>query len=117
MGFAQFDTRFPQLRGACGDEDVPVVFLEFGTLVGGNRIFQRQRMQPEFIAQTGDGLAVGRFQLDPDETIRLADMLADVVERDGLGCGIVEDQAVDDELRSEGGKPIDSRTGIGLFCT
>jgi len=84
MGFAQFDTRLPQLRGARGDEDMPVVFLEFGALVGGNRVFQRQRMQPEFIAETGDGLAVGRFQFDPDETIGLADMIADVVKWDGL---------------------------------
>ena len=64
--------------------------------MGGNRIFQRQRMQPELIAQAGDGLAVGRFQFDPDETIRLADVVADVVEGNGPDFGIVEEQTVDD---------------------
>jgi hypothetical protein len=58
-------------------------------------------MQAELIAQTGDGLAVGRFEFDPDEAIRPADMIADIVKCDGLGFGIVEEQAVDDELRSD----------------
>lgn len=71
--------------------------------MGGNRIFQRQRMQPELIAQAGDGLAVGRFQFDPDEAIRLADVIADVVKWDGLDFGIVEEQAVDDVLQLERG--------------
>jgi hypothetical protein len=56
-------------------------------------------MQPEFVAQAGDGLAVGLFELDPDEAVRLADMVADVGLRDGLGFGIVEEQAVDGELQ------------------
>jgi hypothetical protein len=41
-------------------------------------------MQPEFIAQAGDGLAVGRFQFDPYETIKLADMITDIVKWYGL---------------------------------
>jgi hypothetical protein len=56
-------------------------------------------MQPEFVAQAGDGLAVGRLEFDPDETVRLADMVADVVQRDGLGFGIMEEQAVDGVLQ------------------
>jgi glutathione synthase/RimK-type ligase-like ATP-grasp enzyme len=99
MRLAEFHPRFPKLRGARGNEYVPFVFLELGALVGGYRILQRQRMQAEFIAQTGDGLAVGRFELDPEEAIRLADMIADAVERNRLGLGILEEQAVDDELR------------------
>ncbi|WP_237763178.1 hypothetical protein [Thiobacillus denitrificans] len=58
-------------------------------------------MQAELIAQMRNGLAVGRFEFDPDEAIRLADMIADIVQGDGLGLGIVEEQAVDDELRSD----------------
>jgi hypothetical protein len=34
----------------------------------------------------------------------MGDMLADVVEFDRLDFGIVKEQAVDDELRSEGDK-------------
>ena len=69
--------------------------------MGGNGVFQRQRMQAELIAQTGDGLTVGRFEFDPDEAIRLADMIADVVKRDGFGLSlaVAEKQAVDVELR------------------
>jgi len=99
MRFAEFHPRFPQLRGARGNEYVPFVFLELGSLMGGNRIFQRQRMQAEFVTQTGDGLAIGRFEFDPDEAIRLADVIADVVESDCLGFGILEEQTVDDGLR------------------
>ena len=69
--------------------------------MGGNGVFQRQRMQAELIAEAVDGLAVGRLQLNPDETIRLADMLADVVKRDRLGLSLVvtEEQAVNLGLR------------------
>ncbi|HWR77363.1 MAG TPA: hypothetical protein VN283_09165 [Thiobacillus sp.] len=65
-------------------------------------------MQAEFIAQTRNGLAVGRFEFDPDEAIRLADMIADIVKGDCLGFGIVKEQAVDDELRSDEKKCSDS---------
>ena len=77
------------------------VFLQLGALMGGNGVFQRQRMQAELIAQTGDGLTVGRNEFDPDEAIRLADMIADVVKRDGFGLSlaVAEKQAVDVELR------------------
>jgi hypothetical protein len=78
---------------------MPFVFLELGTLVGGDRILQRQRMQAEFFTQAGDGLTVGRFDFDPDEAIRPADMVADVVEFDRLGPGVLEEQAVDDVPR------------------
>ncbi|WP_296822766.1 hypothetical protein [Thiobacillus sp.] len=78
---------------------MPVVLFQLGALVRGNRIFQRQRMQAEFLAKTSDGLAVRRFQFDPDEPVRLPDMLADVVECDGLGFGIGEEEAVDGELQ------------------
>jgi hypothetical protein len=78
---------------------VAFVFFELGALMNGNRIFQRQRVQAEFIAQARNGRAVGRLQFDPDETVRLADMIADVFKCDGSGCGIVEEQAVDDGLR------------------
>jgi hypothetical protein len=37
---------------------VPFVFLELGALVDGNRIFQRKRVQAEFVAQARDGVAV-----------------------------------------------------------
>jgi hypothetical protein len=62
------------------------VLLELGALVGGNRVFQDQRMQPQFIAQASDGVAVGRFEFDPEKTPRLADMIADVVECNRLGA-------------------------------
>ncbi|MGK2951905.1 MAG: hypothetical protein ACSLEZ_05915 [Thiobacillus sp.] len=75
------------------------VFLKLGTLVGGNRILQRQCMQAEFVAQTRDGLAVGRFEFDPDEAVRLIDMVADVVKIDRFSLGVLEEQAVDDVLR------------------
>jgi hypothetical protein len=101
MGFAKFHACFPELRGARGDEQVLVVFLELGALVGGNGIFQCQRMQAERLAQTGDERAVGRLQLDPYETISMTDMVTDAVEGDGLGGGVLEEQAVDDGLRSE----------------
>lgn len=71
------------------------VFFEFGTLVCRYRIFQRQRMQAELVAQAGDGLAVGRAQLDPDETVGLADMIADIAELDCLDIRIAEKKAVD----------------------
>jgi len=80
-------------------EIVAVVFLQLGALVGGNRVFQRQRMQAQFLAEAGDGPAVRGFQFDPDEPVRLPDMVADVVECDGLGFGVGEEQAVDDGLR------------------
>ncbi|MHB0975540.1 MAG: hypothetical protein ACYC0P_15015 [Thiobacillus sp.] len=88
-----------------------VVVFQLGALVGGNRIFQRQRMQSEFLAQMGDGLAVRRFQFDPDEAVRLADMVADVVEGDGPGLGIGEEKAVvDGELLLRWEESPDSRT-------
>jgi hypothetical protein len=68
--------------------------------MGGNRVLKRQRMQAEFVTQMTDGLAVGRFQFDPDEAIRLADVIADVVKRNHPGVGILEEQAVDDGLRN-----------------
>jgi hypothetical protein len=40
---------------------MPFVFLELGALVGGNRVFQRQRMQAELVAQAGDGRLSGDF--------------------------------------------------------
>jgi hypothetical protein len=75
------------------------VFLELGALMGRNGILQREFVQAEFLAQLGDSLAVGCFHLDPDETIGMDNMLADVVEFDRLDFGIVEEQAVDDGLR------------------
>ena len=75
------------------------VILQFGPLVRRNRVFQRQRMQAEFLPQAGDGLAVGGFQFNPDEAVRLSDMVADVVECDGLGFGVGKEQAVDDGLQ------------------
>ena len=96
MRLAEFQARFPELRGARRNENVSVVILQFGPLVRGNRVFQRQRVQAELLAEAGDGLAVGRFQFDPDEAVRLSDMVADVVERDGLGFGVEKEQAVDD---------------------
>jgi len=89
----------PHLHGARGDENVFVVFLELGPLVGGNRILQRQRMQAEFVAQARDGPGIGGFEFDPDEAIRLTDMIADVVECNRLGAGILEEQTVDDGTR------------------
>ena len=81
---------------------MPVVLFQLGALVRGNRVLQRQRMQAEFLAKAGDGLAVRRFQFDPDESVRLSDMVADVVECDGLGFGIGEEEAVDGELQQRG---------------
>ena len=68
----------------------------FGTLVGGNGVFQGELVQAEFLAQSGDGLAVGRLQFDPDEVVGTGNVVADVVKRDRLDFGIVEEQAVDD---------------------
>ena len=99
MGFAKLQARFPKLGGARGNEYMPFVFLELGALVDGNRIFKRQRMQAKFITQARDGLAVGRFQFDPDEAIRLTDMIADVVKCNGLDFRVVEQKAVDDGTR------------------
>lgn len=64
--------------------------------MGGDRIFQGQRMQAKLVAQTRDGVGVGRVEFDPDETIRLIDMVADVVECYGLTGRVAEEQAVDD---------------------
>jgi hypothetical protein len=72
------------------------VFLDLWTLVGGNGVFQGEFVQAEFLAQSGDGLAVGRLQFDPDEVVGADDVLADVVKRDRLDLGIVEQQTVDD---------------------
>jgi len=60
---------------------------------------QRQFVQAEFLTQPGDRLAVRVLHLDPDETIGMHNMLADVVEFDRLDGGIVEEQAVDGDLR------------------
>jgi hypothetical protein len=58
-------------------------------------------MQAQFVAQAFDGVTVGRIEFDPDEAIRLVNMVADVVECNGLGLGfgVAEKQAVDDGLR------------------
>jgi hypothetical protein len=60
-------------------------------------------MQAQFVAQAFDGVTVGRIEFDPDEAIRLVDVVADVVECNGLGLGlglgVAEKQAVDDGLR------------------
>jgi hypothetical protein len=84
---------------------VLVVFLQLGALVSGNRVFQCQRMQAEFVAQVLDGLAVGRFEFDPDEAVRPVDVVADVFEcnRLGLSLGVAEKQAVDGGLRYRDG--------------
>jgi len=50
MRFAEFQTRFPELGRAHRDENMPVVLFQLGALVRGNRVFQRQRMQAEFLA-------------------------------------------------------------------
>jgi len=97
--FTCLDAFIPQLHGTHGDEQMFSVFLEFCTLMDGNGIFQRQLVQAEFFAQPGDSLAIGGLQLDPDETIGMGNVLADVVKCNRLNCGIVEEQAVDDGLR------------------
>jgi hypothetical protein len=107
MRFAEFQACFPQLRRAYGNENVSLVVFQFGPLVRGNRVFQRQRMQAEFLAQAGDGLAVRRFQFNPDETIRFFDVVTDVVEFDGLGFGIGKEKAVDDGLQLRGARCCD----------
>jgi hypothetical protein len=58
----------------------------------GNRVFQCQRMQAEFVAQVLDGLAVGRVEFDPDEAIRTIDVVTDVCEcnRPGLRLVVAE---------------------------
>ena len=106
--FAEFQARLPKLRRARGNEDVPFVVFQFGPLVRRNRVFQRQRMQAEFLPQAGDGLAVGGFQFNPDEAVRLPDMVADVVECDRLGLVFGKEQAVDDGLRLRRGMCSDS---------
>src|SRR5512135_3138237 len=60
-------------------------------------------MQAEFLAQAGDGLAVGGFQFNPDEAVGFPYMVADVVECDRLGLVCGKKQAVDDglQLRTE----------------
>ncbi|MCA1979100.1 MAG: hypothetical protein LDL19_07665 [Thiobacillus sp.] len=78
------------------------VFFQLGSLVGGDRVLQRQRMQAELVAEPGDGLAVGRFQFDPEKAVRLADVLADVVEGNRPGLAVENEQAVDD-IASGGG--------------
>ncbi len=82
--------------------------------MGGNGVFQRQCVQAELIAEAADGLAVGRLQLNPDEAIRLADMLADVVKRDRLGLRLVvtEEQAVNLGLRWD-----ESKQGDSMACS
>ena len=47
-------------------------------------------MQAKLVPQSRDGLVVGRSQLNPDEAIRLADMIADVGKGNGLDFRIVE---------------------------
>ena len=99
MGFAKFHACFPKLGGARGNEHMPFVFLQLGALVGRNRVFQCQCVQAEFVTQPLNGLAVRGTQLDPDEAICQADMIADVVKGDGLDFRIVEQKAVDDGTR------------------
>jgi hypothetical protein len=70
--------------------------------VGRDGVFQRQFVQAEFLTQPGDRLAVGCFHLDPDETIGMRNMVADVVKFDRLDLGVVEKQAVDGGLRWQG---------------
>jgi hypothetical protein len=100
VGFPCLDVLIPQLHGSHGNKQMFTVFLDFGALLGGNGIFQRELVQAEFFSQPGDGLAVGRFQFDPDETVEMGNMLADVVKRNRLDFGILEEQAVDDAPRS-----------------
>jgi len=56
-------------------------------------------VQPQFVAQPGDRVGVGRLEFDPEKPIGQADVLADVVERDGLGLRIAYEQTVDEGLR------------------
>jgi beta-phosphoglucomutase-like phosphatase (HAD superfamily) len=72
-----------------------LVFLQLRSLMGGNRVLQRQRVQPQFVAEARDRLAVRRFQLDPEKAIGLADVFADIVEGERAGFGVVDEQAVD----------------------
>ena len=90
VGFAEFHPRFPQLGGARGDEHMAFVFFQLGALMGRDRIFQRQCVQAKLVPQPRDSLVVGRSQLNPDEAIRLADMIADVGKGNGLDFRIVE---------------------------
>jgi len=53
-------------------------------------------MQAKLAPQSRNNLPVRGFQFNPDKTIGLADMVADIVKRDGLDFSVLEKKAVDD---------------------
>jgi len=116
MGFAERYPALPQLRSARSNEQMAAIFLELGALVDGNGVFQRQFVQPELLAQLGDGAAVRRSQLDPDEIIRIADVLADILQRDGVGRFGPEQQTVDNGFQLQTGASPIATTNIARLA-
>ncbi len=64
MQLSEFDLPVDVLGGAEDREEHIVVALQFRSLVGGDRILDRQRMQAELLPDRGQ-LALGR-PLEPD---------------------------------------------------
>src|SRR6202034_743143 len=55
-----------QPRAVGGQEQVALVAIQFGPLVVVDGVLHGQRMQPEFVAQYGQVVAVGVAQVKPD---------------------------------------------------
>ncbi len=65
------------------------IFLQLGSLMGGNGVLEGEFVQPEFFSQLVDCAAVGRTQFDPDEIGGIADVFADILQRNGAeGVGV-----------------------------
>src|SRR5262249_45863049 len=68
-----------------GEEQMALVPIDLGPLVLVLGVFQRQRVQPEFLAQHGQVVGVRVKQVKPDDGALVADVLTDIVDGEALG--------------------------------
>ncbi len=96
----QFTRAGVQPRAVGGQEQVAAVAVELGALVLMHGVLDRQRVQPEFLAQHRQVLAVGVTQVEPDGDRLIGQVITDLGHRETL------------EL--EYSVPVEPRAGLAL---
>ena len=71
-----------ELGGAQHDEQRVAVLLELWSLVGAERVLDREIVQAECLLEGAQERLVGLLDADPHEPVRLAEDSADLLDRD-----------------------------------
>ena len=86
------------------EETVAIVF-DLGPLMTVTRVFHRKRMQAELLLQIVECLGIGLTQRHPDEVVRLAHILLDLLNTDvGHFVAVLVNDAADQHGTPPGGE-------------